>query len=87
VSAIEKLMALGAESCGGDLIWKRKLMGKMRNGVLDLTADGEAALAMDVTDVEVKEDKPKRKAKAAAPVVEAPEPEVILDMADLLGDE
>lgn len=72
MSNIDKLLALGAESCGGDLIWKHKLLGRLRNGVLDLTEEGEKALAMDVTDVEPKEDKPKKpRAPKAKPVAEA----------------
>lgn len=76
MSNVDKLLALGAYSCGGDLIWKNKTMGRVRNGVLDLTPDGEAALKMDVTDVEVKEDKPKRARKLGLQTQEVETPAV-----------
>lgn len=83
----DKLIALGAYSCGGDLIWKNKVVGRMRDGDLQLTEDGVEALAMDVTDVVAKEDKPKaakglkapKAPKAAAPASEAPAVEPELD--------
>lgn len=75
----EKLLALGAYSCAGDLIWKNKVMGQLRDGDLVLTEEGKAALAMDVTDVEVKSET-KRKAKPKA----EPAP---LDLDDILEAE
>jgi hypothetical protein len=85
----DKLLALGAYSCGGDLIWKQKVVGRMRDGDLILTEDGVEALAMDVTDVVAKEDKPKAakglkapqapKAAAPAPAPEVPAAEPELD--------
>jgi hypothetical protein len=75
MSNFDKLAALGAECVGGDVVYKHKLLGRVRNGDLQLTEDGLKML--DVEDVVVKEDKPKRtKAKA---VVEA-EPEVEIDV-------
>jgi hypothetical protein len=65
MSNFEKLTALGAESVGGDLIWKHKVLGHFRNGDLQLTEEGVKALEID--DVVVKEDKPKRKPKAEKP--------------------
>lgn len=50
---LEKLLALGAEIVTGDLIWKHKHLGYLRNGELFLTEEGTKAL--DIVDVEVKE--------------------------------
>ena len=50
---LEKLLALGAEVVAGDLIWKHKHLGSLRNGDLTLTEEGVKAL--DIVDVEVKE--------------------------------
>ena len=83
MSNVDKLAALGAYSCGGELLWKHRVMGYLRNGDLVLTEDGKQALAMDVTDVEVKEDRPKRKPKVEK--VETPVAELTMD--DILGDE
>ena len=83
MSNVDKLVALGAYSCGGELLWKNRVMGQLRNGDLVLTEDGKQALAMDVTDVEVKEDRPKRKPKVEK--VETPVAELTMD--DILGDE
>lgn len=77
MSNVDKLLALGAYSCGGDLIWKNKTLGYLRNGELVLTDEGNAVLAMDIEDAEVKQDKPKRTRKAAAV-----EPEIELDITD-----
>lgn len=68
MSNVDKLVALGAYSCAGDLLWKGKVMGQLRNGELILTEDGKEALAMDVTDVVAKEDvKPAKPAAKTAP--------------------
>lgn len=50
---LEKLLALGAEIVTGDLIWKHKHLGYLRNGDLTLTEEGVKAL--DIVDVEVNE--------------------------------
>lgn len=50
---LEKLLALGAEIVAGDVLWKHKHLGFLRNGDLTLTEEGIKAL--DVVDVEVKE--------------------------------
>lgn len=77
---LEKLQALGAEIVTGDLIWKHKHLGYLRNGELFLTDEGTKAL--DIVDVEVKEvvepaaPKSLRGRKKAAEVVEAAEPVV-----------
>lgn len=40
----QKLLALGAECVGGDLILRHKVLGRFRNGDLYLTDDGKAVL-------------------------------------------
>lgn len=50
---LEKLLALGAEVVAGDVLWKHKHLGSLRNGDLTLTEEGVKAL--DIVDVEVKE--------------------------------
>lgn len=91
MSNLDKLVAKGAYSCGGELLFKNKVMGSLRNGEFHISEAGLAELQVD--DVEVKEVKPRgRKAK----VVEAtPEPEVAEvahepsiddELQDLLGE-
>lgn len=71
---LEKLLALGAEVVAGDVLWKHKHLGSLRNGDLTLTEEGVKAL--DIVDVEVKEVveavAPKRGRKKAAEVEDAP---------------
>jgi hypothetical protein len=50
---LEKLLALGAEVVAGDVLWKHKHLGTLRNGDLTLTEEGVKAL--DIVDVEVKQ--------------------------------
>lgn len=50
---LTQLLNLGAECVGGSVIWKRKTLGLLRDGALQLTDDGRAAL--NVVDVEAKE--------------------------------
>jgi hypothetical protein len=65
MSNFEKLTAMGADVVGGDLLLKHKVLGRFRDGDLQLTEDGLKMLEID--DVVVKEDKPKtRKPKAEA---------------------
>jgi hypothetical protein len=47
MSAVDKLLALGAQSVAGDLIWKGKVLGQSRNGIFSITPDGEAALEIE----------------------------------------
>ena len=69
MSNADKLIAVGAQVVGGDLIWKHKVLGHFRNGDFTITEEGQKVLAQDIEDDEVKETKPKaRKAKAAEPV-------------------
>ena len=90
MSNADKLIAVGAQVVGGDLIYKHKVLGHFRNGDLHLTDEGQKMLEID--DVVVKEDVPKttrparRTAKAAAPATEPTpeadpesEPEIDLD--------
>lgn len=66
MSNADKLIAVGAQVVGGDLIWKHKVLGHFRDGDFTLTEDGKKVLAQDIEDVEVKETKPK--SKKAKPV-------------------
>jgi len=60
---VDKLISLGAQAVGGDLVWKGKLLGQFRYGECILTPEGEEALNIeDVEVVEIKE--PKRRKKA-----------------------
>lgn len=61
---LEKLLARGAECCGGDLIFKHKTLGRFRDGDLILTEDGLAELEVD--EVVVKAVAPRPVAKKAA---------------------
>lgn len=65
MSNLDKLISLGAYSCGGDLILGRKIVGHLRNGDLHLTDDGKQVIEQDVEDA-VEVVRPKRKAKAEA---------------------
>ena len=67
MSNVDKLIALGAQAVGGDLVWKGQLLGQFRNGEFLITPEGEAA--MNIEDVEVREIKPRRK-KEDAPTAE-----------------
>ena len=81
MSNADKLIAVGAQVVGGDLIWKHKVLGHFRDGDFALTEEGKKVLDQDIEDVEVKETKPK--AKKANPAKSADD--VTLD--DLLGAE
>lgn len=66
MSNADKLIAIGAQVVGGDLIWKHKILGRFRDGDLQLTEEGQAVLAQDIQDVEVKtETRAPRTPKAA----------------------
>lgn len=77
MSDLEKLVSLGAYSVGGRLMWKNKVLGTLGEGGFVPTEEGLQALALDVTDVEVKSESPRkgRKPKAEA----APEVQVSAD--------
>ena len=59
MSNLEKLLAKGAYSAAGDIIFKNKSLGQMRNGVFAINDAGLAEL--EIEDVEVKEVKPRAK--------------------------
>lgn len=61
MSNVDKLISLGAQAVGGDLVWKGKLLGQFRHGECILTEEGVACL--DIVDVEVKEVKKPRAKK------------------------
>ncbi len=88
MSDLEKLLALGAQVVGGDVIWKHKVLGRLRNGVFDITEDGLAAA--QVEDVEFKEvaARPARKkaTKAVEPVEQTESTDIQSDVDDLLDD-
>lgn len=56
---VDRLISLGAQAVGGDLVWKGKLLGQFRYGECILTPEGLDAL--NIEDVEVVEVKPRRK--------------------------
>lgn len=65
MSNLEQLLKLqGAQVVGGAVLWKHKVLGLLRNGEFHITEDGKAAL--NVEDVEVKEIKADKPAKARA---------------------
>ena len=69
MSNLEKLIAKGAYSAAGDLVFKNKVLGQMRNGTFVINDAGLAEL--EIEDVEVKEVKPR--AKRIKAETEAPE--------------
>lgn len=82
MSNLEKLIAKGAYSCAGELLFKNKVMGKLRDGEFYISEDGMAEL--EIEDVEVKEVKPKaKKAKLEAPKAELSTED---ELTDLLGE-
>ena len=78
MSVLDKLLALGATPCAGDLLWKHKVMGQFRNGEFTPTAEGLAA--SDIEEAVVKPVRTKR-TKVEAPVMDD-EPSID----DLLAD-
>lgn len=85
MSNLDKLVAKGAYSCGGELLFKNKVMGALRHGEFFISEDGLAELEVD--DVEVKEVKPRaKKAKAEAAPAEDAVAKAHDDLAELLGD-
>lgn len=71
MSNVDKLIALGAQAVGGNLVWKGQLLGQFRSGEFIITPEGEAAL--NIEDVEVREVKRSRK-KEETPAVEETAP-------------
>ena len=86
MSNLDKLVAKGAYSCGGELLFKNKVMGQLRNGEFFISDEGKAEL--EISDVEVKEVKPRspRKAKAEPTMDAVDTINAEDDLQDLLGD-
>lgn len=86
MSNLDKLVAKGAYSCGGELLFKNKVMGQLRNGEFFISDAGKAEL--EISDVEVKEVKPRNPKKVKAePTVDAVDTiNADDDLQDLLGD-
>lgn len=83
MSNLDKLIAKGAYSCAGELLFKNKVMGKLRDGEFYITEEGQAELEID--DVEVKEVKPRAK-KAKVEVDAQAEKSTEDELNDLLGE-
>jgi hypothetical protein len=65
------LWGRGADSVGGDLMLRNKVVGTYRNGVFALTDDGVAEL--EIEEVEAVEVKPRAKApRSQKPTTESP---------------
>lgn len=80
MSDLDKLGALGAYSVGGRLVWKNKVLGTLSDGRLTLTDEGKEVLSMDVTDVEIKSETPRRpRVKRTAEAVSQVD-EVVIDI-------
>lgn len=62
---LEKLVSLGAYSCGGELLYKNKSLGQLRNNDFFPSPEGLALLEQDISDVEVKTET-KRRGRPAA---------------------
>lgn len=86
MSNLDKLVAKGAYSCGGELLFKNKVMGRLRDGEFYISPEGLAEL--EVSDVEVKEVKPRSPKKPKAePTMDAVDTiNADDDLQNLLGD-
>lgn len=86
MSNLDKLVAKGAYSCGGELLFKNKVMGQLRNGEFFISDAGKAEL--EISDVEIKEVKPRNPKKPKAePTMDAVDTiNADDDLQDLLGD-
>ena len=91
MSNLDKLVAKGAYSCGGELLFKNKVMGQLRYGEFFISVAGKAEL--EISDVEAKEVKPRaKKVKTEATVEAAGAVEItsveddLQAMQDLLGE-
>lgn len=72
MSTLDKLIAMGAQAVGGDLILKHKSMGQFRNGEFYPSLDGLAMAEIDDAVIKTETVKTSRK-KAAEPVAVADE--------------
>jgi len=70
MSTLDKLIALGAQAVGGDLILKHKSMGQFRNGEFYPSLDGLAMSEVEDAVIKTETAKPSKKAKAAEPASE-----------------
>ena len=86
MSNLDKLVAKGAYSCGGELLFKNKVMGTLRNGEFFISDEGKAEL--EVLDVDAKEAKPRAKKTPKTEPAPAVEPPVAVDddLSDLIGE-
>lgn len=82
MSDIDTLLARGAQSVAGDIVFKNKSMGRLIDGAFVPSADGLAEL--DTIDVDADE-KPARKARTKKADASAVEPDDITDVDDLLS--
>lgn len=98
MSTLDQLLALGAQSVGGVLVWKGKALGHFRSGQFFPTDEGLSAA--QITDVVAREvppqpeartrgrGKPKEKVPAPASAIpQAPEPDAEPSLDDLDLDE
>jgi hypothetical protein len=69
MSTLDKLIAMGAQVVGGDLILKHKSMGQFRNGEFYPSIDGLAMAEVDDAVIKTETVKSTKK-KAAEPVAE-----------------
>lgn len=89
MSNLEKLLSTGAECVMGNIVWRGKLLGSLRNGDLILTEAGMAEL--DVDEVEVKEPTPAKvvkvsKASKVEKQTEADDTDLAAELDELLGN-
>jgi hypothetical protein len=83
MSNLEKLLAAGAESAGGDLLLRSVVVGRFRGGDMTLTEEGLAELEVD--DVVIKSETPKpAKSKKTPEADPAPESDISAEL-DALG--
>lgn len=77
MSTLDKLIAMGAQAVGGDLILKHKVMGQFRNGEFYPSIDGLAMAEID--DAVIKTETAKTTRKKAAETVAAAD-EITIDV-------
>lgn len=83
----EKMIDMGAYCVAGDLIYKNKVLGSMRNGDLQLTQEGKDFLDRDISDAVIKSETPKKPKKPKVEVVDAdPADALSADLDSLLAE-
>jgi hypothetical protein len=71
MSTLDKLVAMGAQAVGGDLVLKHKSMGQFRNGEFYPSAEGLAMAEIDDAVIKTETTKTTRKKAAdAAPAAD-----------------